>query len=159
MRRTHEIGYAARPHWILLTPYAAAFLVTILSYVVLAQVAPNLAPLAVMALGAQCVFGLWRLPVYLRFKLRVTDRLISVRSAGSCARALAVELADIECVSVKQTPLGERLGYGDVRIKHSEGTCVVGGIKDPAEFRRRVRNAAFVLQQDIMDNLEACAEV
>lgn len=154
----HGIGYAARPHWILLAPIGSAFLAAILLFIITAWAVPPLMPIGVMAFGACCVFAVWRVPAYLRFSLRVTDRLVSVRTDESGVRAVAVELADIESVSVRHTPLGERLGYGDLRIKHADGMCVIRGIKDPAEFRRRVRNAAFTLQQDIMENLEAYAD-
>ncbi len=158
MRRTHGIGYAAKAHWILFAPIVAAFGAAVLLFIITAWTLPALMPVGVMAFGACCVFAVWRLPAYLRFRLRVTDRLVSVRTDESGARALAVELCDIESVSVRQTPLGERLGYGDVRIKHPGGMFVVRRVNDPAEFRRRVRNAAFSLQQDIMRNLEAYAE-
>jgi len=158
VRRVHGIGYAAKPHWILFSSVGAAFLSAVLVFIITAWAVPALMPIGVMAFGACCVTALWRVPAYLRFRLRVTDRLVSVRTDESGARALAVELADIESVTVRQTPLGERLGYGDVRIKHPGGMCVVRKVRDPAEFRRRVRNAAFSLQQDIMENLEVYAE-
>jgi uncharacterized membrane protein YdbT with pleckstrin-like domain len=153
----HGIGFAAKPHWILFVPIATAFFACIALFIITAWAVPALMPVGVMAFGACCVLAVWRLPAYFRFRLRVTDRLVSVRTDESGARALSVELGDIESVTIRQTPLGERFGYGDVRIKHPGGMFVVRRVNDPAEFRRRVRNAAFSLQQDIMDNLEAYA--
>lgn len=153
--RNRRVADATGQHWIVFTRPALGLLASVLFAIALLIVSPGWLLLAVMPLVVCLLDAARVLEKRLCFTLTVGPSHIKISDGPRDCDTIALRLEDIRGLEVRQNPLGQILGCGDVSVRSAYGHWVFRNVTDPALFRKRVREAVAARRRAVGPQMQS----